>query len=161
MTAPVIVARSRYFDQALSVVTITAKRGAQKPLLTIVGGSIETADKSGRFTISAKHPTGVDEEHDSAYSVILEGYGLTLDDVFGPIVTFTGWIYSAAYYPPGTVHEDEDCWREGECGTEGSRHPVMKFTPPAAKWTPAEYSVHFRSDREGIEEALTEVGDES
>lgn len=118
-----IKGRNRHADTALTRVTVRDKYRTE--ILVIEGGYIEKRGMAGEFVLAAKHPSATDEEHDSAYVALIDGAGLTWQDMLGPTHTFTGALLSAKFYAKDPTPEDscEDC--EGD-----EAHGFLEFTPP-------------------------------
>lgn len=131
MTAPVeIHGRTIHNKQARTTVTVLDQYG--DTYAVIHGGTLQ--ERNREFTLTAKHPTATDEEHDSAYAAYFNGVGLAFDHMTGGSITLTGAILDAAF------HDDVQD-RDEDCPICPDPHPVISFTPPARAWRPGLYTL--------------------
>lgn len=138
MTAPLeIHGRTQFAKKAPTCITIRDR--IQETVAVIHGGSIQQST-GGEFTISAKHPTATDVEHDSSFVAYLEGAGLQFDLMLPRRITFRGSLFTAQYW------DDVDAQLDGSCHMCDDPHPFLEFVPPHQKWTPGQYSIEVRFD---------------
>lgn len=128
----VISGRTRYSDRATTRIEVRRYRN-EAPLLVIYGGLIEEKN-GGAFTISAKHESATDEEHDASYVAYLDGAGFQFSFMNPQGFEASGVILKAAYYT-----FDEPAVPHDECDRCQEPHGFLKFSPDSQPWEPGIY----------------------